>query len=337
MRLAMLYNAVELYNVQEILYDERGEATMLTRLPDALRLTLNDFARDYALQTTGCEIRFNLVSDRATVQLQSPEEPTIVEIYQGPFLTDWKMIDTNTTSITIERPLTSESLRHLHQQQTLPFDPQLTRILLPWNAATRLIGIDGNTATPRPEQSPVRKYLAYGSSITHGYCGIRPTDTYAQRIAHLLGVDLINLGLAGGAHLEPAMADYIAQRTDWDFAILELGINVIGDIEADEFEHRVDRFLTAIGHQHPNKWIFCTDLFTCDMDVVHDPKITIFRTVVRNVVERLHMPKLIHISGAELLTSIDGLTSDLVHPAPAGMDEIARNLVRRMANTITDG
>src|SRR3954451_507110 len=84
-RPAMLYDAVELYNVQELLNDERGEATVLTRLPNALQLTLNDFARDYALQTAGCEIRFNLVGDRAMVQLhiQVPHPlapPAIVEI-----------------------------------------------------------------------------------------------------------------------------------------------------------------------------------------------------------------------------------------------------------------
>jgi hypothetical protein len=34
------------------------------------------------------------------------------------------------------------------------------------------------------------------------------------------------------------MAAYIAADSDWNFATLEMGINVIGDIEVGEFEER---------------------------------------------------------------------------------------------------
>ena len=43
------------------------------------------------------------------------------------------------------------------------------------------------------------------------------------------------------------MADYIAGRDDWDFATLEMGINMIGDFDVEEFRSRVEYFIPKIG------------------------------------------------------------------------------------------
>jgi hypothetical protein len=332
----MIYQQVELFNVEGLLIDPQNHAIGFTRVPDGLRLLLNDNARAYALHTAGCEIRFNLLSDQAVVHLQCSDAlfPAIVEVYQGSFQTNWTIVGTGPTAIPVERSVTRELVRRLGTSGVFPYDPELTRILLPWNASTQLVGLDGQVSVPRPEQSPLRKYLAYGSSITHGAIGIRPSDTYGHWVARAFGADLINLGLAGGAHLEPAMAAYIANRSDWDFATLEMGINVIGDIEVGEFEEPVRTFVATIARRHPEQWIACIDLFTCDLDIAKDPKIAAFRTVVRAVVEQLNLPRLIHISGTELLTSVQGLTADLVHPSTAGMEEIAHNLVHVLHNHI---
>jgi len=42
------------------------------------------------------------------------------------------------------------------------------------------------------------------------------------------------------------------------------------------------------------------------------------------------MPKLMHVSGKDILTSLSGLIGDLVHPSPSGMEEMARNLAERI-------
>jgi hypothetical protein len=122
------------------------------------------------------------------------------------------------------------------------------------------------------------------------------------------------------------MAEHIAGRTDWDLATLELGINLIGSIDVDEFRRRVDRFVETIAAARRDKWIFCIDLFTCHHDFTDDPKIVAFRNVVREKVARLNLPRLVHVPGTDLLRSVQGLTQDLVHPAPSGMEEIAANL-----------
>lgn len=325
----MIYRNVEIYNVHELLESEDGQGSVFTRIPNDLRLKLNDSAKVSALQTAGCEFRFNLKSDMAKVVLKSTAEPSIVEVYQGCFAkTVWYIVGPEPTEIPVAIPENIEVLKRLTRENQLPFDAGLTRVMLPWNPAARLIDIEGDFELPRPEQTPPRKCLCYGSSITHGFRTIRPTGSYAQRMTQFLGVDLINLGFGGGAHLEREMAEYVAGRTNWDFATLEMGINLIGGIDVEEFARRVDVFLTTIAQSHPDNWVLCMDLFTCRWDVSGDSKVGAFRKVVRDKIKQLHMPKLVYVPGYEILTSVSGLTIDLVHPSPQGMEEMAVNLSR---------
>ena len=335
----MIYGGVELYNVHELLDDESGEAKGFTRIPNDLRLKLNESAGRNALQTTGCEVRFSLKSDSAKIVLQSTERSSIVEVYQGCFFMAWHTVGLEPTEIPVQLPERIDELDRLTQEHGLPFDARLIRVALPWRPPAKLIAIEGSFDLPRPEQTPATRYLAYGSSITHGNSAIRPTGCWARRTAQNLGVDLINLGFGGGAHLEREMADYIAGRSDWDFATLEMGINIIGSIDEDEFARRVDYFVTTIAQAHPDKWIFCIDLFTCrydfeGRDLRPSDKIVAFRGIVGDKVAQLNLPKLVHVSGSDILTSVDGLTADLVHPSPHGMEEMATNMTRLIGSRI---
>ncbi len=58
---------------------------------------------------------------------------------------------------------------------------------------------------------PMPPVVYYGSSITQGGCASRPGNTYENEIARRTGVDYLNLGFAGNAKGEEAMADYIAE------------------------------------------------------------------------------------------------------------------------------
>ncbi len=328
----MIYHDVELYNIQELL-DDGDAGKILCRIPNDLRLRLNDSAKSNAVATPGSEIRFNLTGDQAKITLRNTGEqavPALVEVYQGAFLVSVHVIGTEPTAVTVTRHPLTEQLSELSQEHHLSYDINLCRVILPWRPPCRLIGIEGNTTPPRPDQTPAMKYLAYGSSITHGNTAVRPTGSYAMRTAQFLDVDLISLGFGAGAHLERDMADYIAGRGDWDLASMEMGINLLGSIDTDEFERRVSCFIPTIARARPDKWIFCIDVFPCRWDYMGDPKADVFREIVRAQVQALNMPKLVHISGKQILTSLTGLSGDLVHPSPAGMEEMAQNLAQRM-------
>ena len=322
----MIYNNVELHNIAELLPSEDGKGKIISRIPNRLRLTLNPNAKLRALYAAGCEIRFNLEGDSARIVLFS-EEPSIAEVFQGNFQISWHIIEAEPTEIKVSLPQNIDFLNKVTKEKRLPFDANLTRVILPYAPRTRIITIEGETSPPRRDQTPERRYLAYGSSITQGARSYRPTGSYAMRTAQRLGVDLLNLGFGGGAHCEPQIADYIAEREDWDFATLEMGINMVNTFSTQEFQRRVEYLIGKIAKAHPDKWVFCIDLFTFAADL--DPsakKHREFRRVVRETVENLDMPKLVYVDGRTLLKDISGLTFDLVHPAPSGMEEIAVNL-----------
>jgi lysophospholipase L1-like esterase len=72
-------------------------------------------------------------------------------------------------------------------------------------------------------------------------------------------------------------------------------------------------------------------VFLCHDDLTGGGRARRFREIVRETVRRAGLPKLVHVAGDALLTSLHGLTADLVHPSPFGMEEIARNLAAVMA------
>ncbi len=338
----MIWNNVELHNIVEVVSIPGRAGQRLCRIPLDLRAKLNDSAQANSIQTPGAEIRFNLLPGRlagediAVVTLEMAERPAIAEVYSGPFLIDWHVIDTAPTEVVVASSERQPYLHRIAERRNLPFDPHLYRVVLPWRPSVRLHTIEGDVAPPRPVQVPAMRYLAYGSSITHGNNSTGAMGGYAMRTAQRLGVDLINLGFGGGAHCEAEMADYIASRDDWHFATLELGINLVSWLAADSFAERVDTFISTIAAAHPDKWIFCIDMFPFYMDF--DPTAErnhAYRAAVREAVERLPHPKLLHLDGRDLLKDMTGLCADVVHPSPSGMEEIAANLTTRIQRTMT--
>lgn len=54
------------------------------------------------------------------------------------------------------------------------------------------------------------RVVFYGSSITHGASASRPGNDYISLLSRWLSTDVLNLGFAGNAAGEPAMAEYMA-------------------------------------------------------------------------------------------------------------------------------
>lgn len=333
----MLYKNAELHNIRTMT-TLPGGGCRFSRIPEDLRLRMNSSAQNAAFYTCGCEIRFNMPQGSAKIVLRRapgngvPVDPAgVAEVWFGPFEGDWticpRSIGPEPTTLTIKAPANMEQLREYAQENDLVFDPALVRVILPYDWSTELVEIEGEVEPPRGGQTPTRTLLAYGSSITHGGGAVRPTESYAMLTANRLGMDLINLGFAGSAHMEADMARFIAQEVDWDLATLEMGINVIGSWSVEQFRERVEIFVREIATVHPVRWIFCIDLFTCVHDLKNDPLIDAYRRVVKEIVEDLALPRLVYVNGRSLLTCAVGLTSDLVHPSSSGMQEISAGLV----------
>ncbi len=311
------------HNAVEIIETEDG--VHAARLPVALEPYLNPNAQMRMYWSVGCELRFVPRAWPVHVTLSKADEgPALVTVYHGAFMRGQQhIVGPDPVTIAITPPDKMAHLIDIAGRDGHAFDPQLVRVMLPWRGTTMVHSVEGDIVPPRPDQTPATRYLAYGSSISQGNLALRPDGMYVARTAQRLGVDLFNKGLGGGAHLEPEVADFIASRDDWDFATLELGINMVGGFSAEAFDARAHQFVATVAAT--GRRVFVLDLLPFVNDA--DPaKVASFRQSVRDAVAAAGQPNTVYVDAQPLLPDLTGLTTDLVHPSPAGMETIAANL-----------
>ncbi|MCZ8518934.1 MULTISPECIES: SGNH/GDSL hydrolase family protein [Paenibacillus] len=350
---------MELHNVESVIPLE-GEGIRLCRVPEPVRRALHSDARDAGVyHTCGCEIRFVLEGEMARIKLrqgkgnlhdeaglasdQMPGEAqdrepgcvseqtwSQVEVYFGAFqgAAPWVTVHLceGEVEVIVRPPGHLEMLQRLAATGSLAFDPAVVRILLPHRGMWEIISVEGELHPPEPGQLPRQRWLAYGSSAAHGSGYPRPTGTYPMRTAQRLGMDLLHLGFTGSAHMEDAMALYIASRSDWHMASVELGSGVLEAWEEDRLERQVNRFLTLLTIGLRDRRLICTDLFQCRYDLQGEGKAARLRCMVRSAVESLGHPGVVYVPGTELLGDPSLLSADLLLPSAYGHEVISARL-----------
>lgn len=329
----MIYQNAEIYNVEELIEDKEHGGLRLLRLPQTVVEKLNANAQNSVYYSCGCEIRFNLHSEEAIIYLRRDFGSRdimpygVAEIWQGDHQGRYQLspqpVGQEKTAIRIRKMGVQEMESFSYHHREL-FDPKLYRVFVPYDWGTSIYGIEGDISLPKKEQVPERTLLSYGSSITHGGGITVPTAGYAFRLARKLGMDLRNLGLAGSAWMDDAIADYICEQ-EWDIATLELGINVV-HWPIEEFEEKTREFVTKIGKAHPDKPIYCISPFTSVEDFRRKDHMVLMRQTVQKIVNDLNLKSLKYIDGEVCLTDLSGLSSDGIHPSNSGMEEIAEKL-----------
>lgn len=318
----MIYDRMEFYNVEAIVKEERG--CKMSRLPRDVAQQLDYGIRDgTSFLATGVELRFRMTGDEVKLHLRvSPEEEAqMVLIYFGAIQGGWqyasKTLGTTETVISIKYPENLEILETISEREKLSFHPRMVRVLLPYGTCFYL-GKEGDTEPPLASDSPQKRYLAYGSSITHGSMALLPPHTYPSRIAESFGMDCINQGYAGSAFMEKPMAEYIAARKDWTLASVEMGINMLNKPLRDEdYEKRIKEFLGVLAKD--GRTVFVTDIFNHNGE--KQERTAIFRDIVRR---HAHGGGLIYTPGEYLLSNPAYVSADLTHPTVKGMEQIAR-------------
>jgi lysophospholipase L1-like esterase len=222
----------------------------------------------------------------------------------------------------------------------------VVRLKLSGTGRVHYLGVSGAAVRPpEPGETPALTWLAYGSSITHGFSAPRLAQPYIHCAARCLGIDVLNLGFGGSCHAEPELADHFAARDDWDFATLELGINLIGhSMPEEEFARRVGHLADALTARHPAKPVFLITVFPVHNDLrpEGDPsraRTERFRQVVRDAhaARRARCPNLHLLEGADILDDWTGLTVDLCHPSEYGHARMGLRLADRLRPLIGRG
>jgi lysophospholipase L1-like esterase len=141
--------------------------------------------------------------------------------------------------------------------------------------------------------------------------------------------------MSGSCYCEPEVASYLASEA-WDFATLELGVNMRGeDISVKNFEQRARHFVQTLRKSHPCRPLFLITIFP-NLDDFLTPtrpaglKNKAYREVLRNIHAEADDPYLRLIEGNTLLDRLDALSADFIHPSPSGHIRMGTRLADQM-------
>ena len=334
----MIHAQIEFHNVAELRAVDNLPGLCLQRVPEEVRLALNDKAQQRVLSPAGSEIRFVSQESEVKVTLSCPAGQAEVIPFWGGFQGNQRFaINPEPRVLELTYP---ERLRQLEPEVSgnMVFAPQVWRLQLR-GEGLHFHGIEGKgLRPPAREEVPACRYLAYGTSITHGSAATGMHLTYVVQAARRLGADLINLGVGGSAYCEPELADYMAGRADWDLSTLCLSVNMIGGgFSVEQFRERTSYMIDKMAGADPKRPVVCITILPyyadfCDqVEGRHGEGLAEeFRQVLREVVGRSPHPNVHLVEGRELLRDITGLSADLLHPADHGMIQIGENLALRL-------
>ena len=232
----------------------------------------------------------------------------------------------------------------------LPSEDKTCELWLPHNALVELRALvvdDGAAITAAPADGR-RRWVHYGSSISHCMEASEPAGTWPAVAARLADVSLCNLGFGGQCHLDPFVARTIRDLPEVDIVSIKTGINIVNMDSMRErvFTPALHGFLDTIRERKPEvpivviSPIYCPSAETRPGPTVPDRQgkfVTIdgfeqfrngslslvrIREIIADVVEKRRTagdPALHYVDGLTLFGAEDAhdLPDDL-HPNPAG-------------------
>ena len=137
--------------------------------------------------------------------------------------------------------------------EELPPGEKQVEVWLPHNALLELraLRVDDGASVRAPDDDPRRKWIHYGSSISHCVEADHPTGVWPVVTAHAADVNLMSLGIAGQAQLDQAVARTIRDLPA-DVISAKVGINLVNGATMRErtFVPAVHGFLDTIRDGH---------------------------------------------------------------------------------------
>lgn len=333
----------------------------LRRFPSQVRQQLSPNGQQVSSDSAGCEFRFVSEAELFRLSLACGQpgletheyDTTEVLIYRGAFFHSRHVLSgSGVHEITVSDIGGSEQAKFSKLADADPaisgsdwFSPRVWRVFF-GRFPARLISLETDGADwrePLSTELPQLRWLAYGSSITHGYLTLSHHNAYVYHAARRLKADVHNLGLASSALCEKTMAEYLAKSEGWDFATLELGINMRGSLPLETAIERAEYLIDAVKDSHQNKRVFVIGIYpnfaSQGIQVAGTHSDTEwenqFNAWLREFVETSRHESLTFIEPAEILSDFSGLDRDLIHPADAGMAVMGENLARKLEGFLT--
>ena len=326
----MIWKNVELYNVYTTQPRADG-ALYLRRFPLSCHEEFSSSPYEIVplagSLTTGCELRF--VAKSADVYLSAEEFDGTVEVYRGDFFCRVERLQ---AGVVTKIELRKTAVDVYTPTQNCRFSPCVWRIIFDHDCRIMLHDIqsDGEIRPPVEGETPNKKIIAYGSSITHSAGAQLFTNSYIYNVGKRLGVDVLCKGMGGSCLIHKKVVEYLPKE-NWDVAILELGINMIDLFPVEVFETRARQLIS--------------NMLVCGKPIVLISNFTSYRSMpsdtlyhvneayvatLEKLYKELKTVNLYYIRGADIVTDWDYLTSDLLHPSPYGHAEMGRKIAQKI-------
>ncbi|MDQ1914108.1 SGNH/GDSL hydrolase family protein [Paenibacillus sp. GD4] len=305
----------------------------LFRFPQEVRHALGERGRFIAEESTGCEIRFVTPAPNVRITLQLPNNEGEVAVYKGGILHSMHRLQAGLpTTLHLEEP---PRLSMIPREQLLEsgFAPEVWRIIFGRaNAVLLRLNTFGHPVRPpKPEEMPRLRWLAYGSSITHGL--MTYPLSYVDQAARRLQADVSNKGMSGSCLCEKEMADFLAERQDWDVITLELGVNMRDQFTPEAFAERTEYLLKQVVTRHPKKPIFVITVypnFATQADTVAGERERRYNDILQEQVKALQHPHVYLLDGASVMMDYSSLSADMIHPGSYGHMRMGERLAALM-------
>ena len=342
----MICKNFEIHNAAELIENSDGSISW-RRVPLSVQNAMEHKAAEQrATNSTGVELRFVMRGDEATVRMSTatddPKSFATFHVFRGGIQGGWKdhevhrHVTGQAQDFVIERSGNMEKLKVMAEKSGDAWDCRVVRIIFD-RGSYKIYDVVGDVVPPAREQCPAKTLMAYGSSITHGSKSIDASHTWVQQIAHNLGMDARNLGMAGACAMEPEMAEYIAaegEKGNWDAATLELGINVLNWPE-EKIYARVENMIRQVAGRNAEKPVFViSPFYHCGEDFDENDNAKNWRRIIKEICARLAYKNVTYIDGLEVLSGMQYISADEVHPNIYGVQRIADVLTQKMQEVL---
>lgn len=337
----MNYKNIDLHNVEEIRTTPDKSGVMIYRFPFDVIDMLKEAGSYESRSNTGCEIRFITNASIIWLTMEAVKNDAVLTVFLGDIIYKRYVLKAGVkTTLQLEKnaefgKVDQEIINSLNKR----FPISLWRICINNNATCILYdvnGLDGFIRPPMPEELPEKKWLAYGSSITHGCWTDDTSNSYIQIAARMLGVDVLCKGMSGSCKCEREMANYI-KKADWDFATLELGVNMY-KLKTKEFKKRVHYMINEVYNANKDKKVFVftpfPSYFSFGLDKDKTEKHTDYVRILTEIVEEIKSDNVILIRGEEILNDNSYLCYDMLHPSEYGHQRMGENLYNKLKDLI---
>ena len=248
------------------------------RLPAWTRPQITDpLTKAVVAMPSGVRLEFStdataLELDVLTTTLQTgdriPADPAFDLVVDGEFFERQTTVRGNRL---LFNAVTQEVRLERGEVDTMHFDglaPTMKRIelWLPQNASMRLqtLRISDGARAVAPTLGGRRRWIHYGSSISHCMEAAGPTGVWPVVTARLADLDLQSLGLGGSCHLDQFAARTIRDLPA-DLISLKVGINVVNGETLKErtFGPALHGFLDTVRDGHPRTPLLLVSPIIC--------------------------------------------------------------------------